>query len=646
MLLEGRRYHVLEAVGKGGFGTVYRAELVDAGGFKKQVALKVLNPELADSAEIAERLRDEARMLGLLRHRAVVRVDGMLLLNDRWTVVMEYVDGVDLKRLLSKGPVPTGCAVEIVLEVAAGLYAAYALPAEHGRPLRVLHRDIKPSNIQLTRTGDVKVLDFGVARADFQHRESVTRSIFFGSLNYMAPERLDGIDTHAGDVYALGAVLYELVLGEALGRTSGNEKRHQRHLDKRLGSMREHVDDPVLCKIVEDCLSYDAKQRPPARELERRLRAIRVSLGEPWLADYSELVVPELIADRETIEDDLSGSILVEQGASPEVTGDPSFTDPRPPPNTETEPRPIPRRELEAPLSTELEDEEDEEGGFGWGIVLGLLAAISALVGVVLLGGGGVTAFWVATQGEEGVTVGEEVPAEEGATEAAAGEGTEEPGAEGEGSPEGAAGAGSEGSGGEAGTGSASSASSSGGTASSSGSSGGTATNSSSSSKGSGSSSSSAASGGSSSSGKASSGSSSSASSGTSNSGSSGGTASTGSTSSGTSGGSTASTGSGSASSGSSSIGTAAPEPEPETVSSPPASGGTGSVFLTGDTATVRLLGGPRIVEVPGPVPAGSYTIEASFGGGSPVAAGSLEVADGQRITLSCRASLKRCIAR
>ncbi len=311
---ETRRYQVLEAVGRGGFGTVYRAQLLGQGGFRKLVALKVLNPDIAEQGGFAERLRDEARMLGLISHRAVVRVDGLLLLNGRWTVVMEFVEGVDLKRLLGLGPMPVGPALEVVEEVAGALAAAYELPGPSGQPLRLLHRDVKPSNIRLTRTGEVKILDFGVARAEFQHRESVTRSLFFGSLGYMAPERLDGIDTHAGDVYALGAVLYELLTGVPLGRTSGNRERHVAHVQAALARLDAVVRDDEVVGLVRACLAYDDGLRPSARELGRRAHGLRRRYPEPWLKDLAEQLVPGLEAAQAGIRDELSGTVLVEQG--------------------------------------------------------------------------------------------------------------------------------------------------------------------------------------------------------------------------------------------------------------------------------------------------------------------------------------------
>ena len=124
MLNEGRRYKILGALGRGGFGTVYRAELAGEGGFSKIVALKVLNPEMEEVNEMAIRLRDEARVLGLLRHRAIVQVDGLVRLSGRWTVIMEYVEGRDLKDVVAAaGTVPATVALTIVEEVAGALHA-------------------------------------------------------------------------------------------------------------------------------------------------------------------------------------------------------------------------------------------------------------------------------------------------------------------------------------------------------------------------------------------------------------------------------------------------------------------------------------------------------------------------------------------
>ncbi|MEM6931118.1 MAG: protein kinase, partial [Myxococcota bacterium] len=153
----GRRYEVLGIVGRGSAGTVYHARMHGEGGFSKDVALKVLQPTgERDAADIAQRLRDEARVLGLVSHRAIVSVDALVQLDGRWTVVMEYVPGANLFDLThaetdpsdtGRRALPARVAVEIVSELASALDVAFHTRGPDSQPLRLLHRDLKPSNL-------------------------------------------------------------------------------------------------------------------------------------------------------------------------------------------------------------------------------------------------------------------------------------------------------------------------------------------------------------------------------------------------------------------------------------------------------------------------------------------------------------------
>jgi serine/threonine protein kinase len=307
-----RTYAIQHVLGKGGFGTVYRARLQSAGGFSKEVALKVLHPELASSSDTVRRLRDEARMLGLLRHRAIVQVDALIRLDDRWAIIMEFVEGASVRELLQQ-PLPASVALEITGEVAAALDTAWRKPGPEGEPLRLLHRDIKPGNIQITDGGDVKLLDFGVARADFGEREAQTRSLIFGSVHYLAPERMDFEDTHLGDVYALGATLYEMIVGEPFGKASINPRKHaEKVVEARSRLEGMGLDD--LAPVVARCLDYEPEDRPDARELERLCRTLRRRHERPWLRDWAEQAVPTAQSRRETSEDGWSGAVLSESG--------------------------------------------------------------------------------------------------------------------------------------------------------------------------------------------------------------------------------------------------------------------------------------------------------------------------------------------
>jgi len=356
-----RRYEVLETVGVGAMGTVYRARLHGKGDFAKQVALKVLHADKAETDDIARRLRDEARILGLIRHRAVVNVDGLVWLGGYWTVVMEFVDGLDLRHLVeATGALPESCALEVLGEVAGALHVAYHTPGPDGRELKLLHRDIKPANIQVTTAGEVKVLDFGVARADFDAREAKTRSLAFGSLGYVAQERIDGVETPAGDVYSLGVVLIEMLTGERFGQTFLSPKRHRARLDERCERMKRNGVSEETIQLARDMLSFGHADRPGAREVERRATANRAQAGGVSLRDWAEDRLPELIE---------ASRASVEQG---ELSG----------------------QELSEDPGVELVDPPRSGGGLRW-VILGFVALILlglALAALLTVGLGGVVA--------------------------------------------------------------------------------------------------------------------------------------------------------------------------------------------------------------------------------------------------------------
>lgn len=309
-----RQYRVCEVLGKGGFGTVYRAEFIGPGGFTKDVALKILNPDMEGVNEIAMRLRDEARLLGLLRHRSIVRVDSLVQLKGRWTIIMEYVEGVSLDHVVDNGPTPYGPVLEIIEEVAAALYVAYERKNAEGDPICLLHRDIKPANVSITAAGEVKVLDFGVARGEFKSREAKTRSLMFGSLPYMAPERLDFIDTHAGDVYSLGMVLVSMLTGVNPEKTSAHPDRHRVRLETMTAKMRRHDVPEDVIELAVRTLAYEPEERPSARQLQLEARALlrRNDAGESLMV-WAERLVPRLMANRSRGSDELSGSLLMER---------------------------------------------------------------------------------------------------------------------------------------------------------------------------------------------------------------------------------------------------------------------------------------------------------------------------------------------
>ena len=300
-----RRFKILETLGKGAFGTVYKAELLEEGGFQQTVALKLMHYEGEAADDISRRLRDEARILGLIRHRAIVGVHSLVHLEAGWAVVMQYIEGADLTSVIAAGIPPLRVSIEIVEDVASALHTAYTTELEE-RPLQLVHRDIKPSNIRITAQGEVKLLDFGVARAEFAQREAIEEEgIVFGSRKYMAPERWRGLEGPEGDIYGVGAVLSNLLTGRRFPAPPKRQREHDAWVGTVLEAVKQklgHAEDPAERAATElvgllmlQLLAWDPHDRPKAKDVERQLRKIRSTLPGTGIKDWAEIAVPRAI---------------------------------------------------------------------------------------------------------------------------------------------------------------------------------------------------------------------------------------------------------------------------------------------------------------------------------------------------------------
>jgi len=311
----------MSVVGKGGFGKVYRGRLEGPEGFYKDVAIKLLNDRDVPETTL-QRFRDEARILGLIRDRAIVTVDPPTRLDGRWAVVMEYVDGVSCSGILRKMPFPPSVAAEIIQECARALDKVYRMPGHDGQPLKLLHRDLKPGNLQLTNSGEVKILDFGIARADFAEREAETTHHIGGTIGYIAPERLGGLEGPEGDVYSLGVVLHVLITGDK--PTRPGEYKPRKHKVERTGDVE------TVLKFASEMSVLDPAARPSAREVEDGLNALRAKLSGPSLRRWAEEFVPETAT---IAEDGLVGTMVTETLANLPVMPNslPDFTETKAP---------------------------------------------------------------------------------------------------------------------------------------------------------------------------------------------------------------------------------------------------------------------------------------------------------------------------
>lgn len=383
---------VRRLLGKGGFGAVYLADV--EGELKRSVALKVLHPEHAQKSRLVGKLRDEARILSLVRHRAIVQVQDLIRIDDGWCVVMEYVDGADVAAAVERGPLPPRAALEIAEEVAMALHAAGSQVGPDGVPLGLVHRDIKPSNIRITASGEVKVLDFGVARADFAGKEGGTFAAGVGTIPYMAVERTDGFDTPAGDVYALGVTLFEMLTGSLPGNSALSRERRRpgiatRAAWEKLASISEDV-----TRLVETMMALDPKDRISAREVARRCRDFSGRATGDALLDWAEVAVP-VFQKAETPEDAsvLRRDTRIEARASalsgPEAGGGAdTFLPAAGSLDTggevsESRPAPVPKQKFSSPSLSDPPVRTAASGGGSGGAVLAGAAAMGLAVAAV-----------------------------------------------------------------------------------------------------------------------------------------------------------------------------------------------------------------------------------------------------------------------
>jgi serine/threonine-protein kinase len=302
----------------------------ESGGLRRNVAIKVLHPDKAKIPGLLGRMRDEARIMSFVKHRAIVRVDDLVELDGNWAIVMEYVEGCDIATLLERGPLPPAVAVHVARDVALALHTAAQQPGPDGRPLNLIHRDIKPSNIRLSAHGEVKLLDFGVARAEFHGREAGSTRVCFGTLPYLSPERAEGIDSHAGDVYALGVSLFEMLTGEKPGKQCGSVDRHPPGGARAVKWTFIRMVAPSLHDLVAEMLADDPAARPSAFECARRLRDIEWLIHGESIEDWTDDVVPGLLQGRRP-EHPCAGLVLSESSSGPHPVVVEADTLPQPP---------------------------------------------------------------------------------------------------------------------------------------------------------------------------------------------------------------------------------------------------------------------------------------------------------------------------
>ena len=260
-------YEIVEPIGKGGMGEVYRAKDSKLG---RDVAIKVLPDEFAQDEERLRRFQREAKVLASLNHPNIAAIYGLEQSGETHYLVLELVPGETLAERIARGPIPVEEALGIAIKIAEALEDAH----EQG----IVHRDLKPANIKLTEDGKVKVLDFGLAKAFVENetdgdastsmsptltRDATRIGVILGTAAYMSPEQTKGkrVDRRT-DVFAFGAVLYEMLTGQRafVGEDVATTLARVIEREPDWSALPTNV-SPLLAAFLRRCLSKDRKQR-------------------------------------------------------------------------------------------------------------------------------------------------------------------------------------------------------------------------------------------------------------------------------------------------------------------------------------------------------------------------------------------------
>ncbi|MDO8461229.1 MAG: serine/threonine-protein kinase [Deltaproteobacteria bacterium] len=261
------RYVLLEKLAVGGMAEIYKAKTYGVDGFEKLLAIKRILPHCAADKEFINMLVDEAKLTVLLSHANIVQVYDLGKVGDDYFISMEYINGTNMRELMlrsikSEEKMSEDTAVYIISEVCKGLDYAHRKADNEGNPLSIVHRDISPQNILISYEGEVKIVDFGIAKA--AHNVSHTMAgILKGKIAYMSPEQALGkpIDNRT-DIFSTGVVLYELLTGEKLyqGDTQFEVLRKIRSTRVGLSALPDSIPGP-LKGIMIKALAYQAKDR-------------------------------------------------------------------------------------------------------------------------------------------------------------------------------------------------------------------------------------------------------------------------------------------------------------------------------------------------------------------------------------------------
>lgn len=293
-------YLLLDRINIGGMAEVFRGKQVGVEGFERLVALKRILPSVSSDPDFIDMFVDEAKIAVQLQHANIAQTYDLGKVGEQYYIALEYVSGVDLRTMWDRARkrkrlLPVAMSVYIVQKMCEGLDAAHRKTDDSGRPIGLVHRDVSPHNVLCSFEGEIKIIDFGIAKV--ANKVSKTQAgALKGKFGYMSPEQIRGVELdRRSDIFTVGTVLYELLVGRRLFRGTSDfsvlekirkvEFRPPSELNPRL--------DPELETIVMKALQKDRDARYPhasdmAEDLSRYLFSTDQRFGRTDLVRYMQ----------------------------------------------------------------------------------------------------------------------------------------------------------------------------------------------------------------------------------------------------------------------------------------------------------------------------------------------------------------------
>ena len=304
------KYQLLDQIALGGMAALYRAKLTGAQGFEKLIAIKKILPHLLQEDNLVKAFIDEAKLAALLHHENIIQIYDFGSTDNEYFIAMEYLFGKDLRAIIraaEKKELPLGLEniLYIISRVCAGLDYSHNLKDLQGNPLNIIHRDINPQNIFITYEGQVKIIDFGIAKAASQNA-TTRENLIKGKLAYMSPEQADGrkIDRRS-DIFSTGIILYELLAarrmfeGETLHVLSMVREARYDPPEEAISNLPDRLND-----ILHRSLAKDPAQRYQScgemlADLEQCVFELSLRSNARSFASYMKALFKEELAEEE-----------------------------------------------------------------------------------------------------------------------------------------------------------------------------------------------------------------------------------------------------------------------------------------------------------------------------------------------------------